>query len=522
MFTPSKTLTLVSLIVITNLMNACAKKKSDDDSDAAEAAEAAETIAPATVAPASSAPASTDPADDVAELGHRPYGFECAPDQDHSDDAPLFTRPFDPDFFNLDGSPNPKGAMGQIGGIFMTNGELGHIMPTVHNYSSLKSGVKIPVYALAAGTLVRVVRTAGNEYHYTLAHSCSLMSYMSHLAYLRSKPMIAAIAKIIPDWDADGAAWEISFGDVMDSKDGNFYRSTAIIDIARGAHVAEKDSAVRNTALDIGVLDARRDSGRVINPTKHTYQNTPLLDTLEAVSSVHFAEYLGLADRTLFASYLDQPAAKKVPAVDVSEADFGSTGKDIAGTLNGIWFNPAVYEQTAPGKDRDYAQAAALVIYNDAMFTNAVRVAFATQAAGTSQDMDSFGQSLIKLDPAGWQPCGCDEAEQACVLSCLNKQKRLTTFQTPFSSNTALRATTSDSADNLAPNLVDETSGVTCYDLQVTNGTTYNQIYLQMAGANELHVKFVPTGAATKQCGTETGITMNADYFTYVRGADVL
>jgi hypothetical protein len=505
--------TLVSTIIISILAlagsTACRKDSKDEADDAEEA----------TPVPMSGgAPSSDSPSTDYQTI--EGYNFACAPDVEHSDDAPLFVRPFDPKHFNTGSSNNPKAAMGMAGGMFMTNADLGHIIPTVHNYNSLKAGVEIPIHAMAAGHVLRVARHIKNEYSIYIAHSCSVVAYFGHLSYLHHPGLIAAVAAVIPNWDKPDSIWEVHFGSSRESEAAVHHVAESFA-VERGARVATKSSAVLNTALDVGVMDARRKSERIVNPAPQTYMPAFWVDATSGDAAVHFAEYLSRDDRELFASYLDVPADRKVPAISVDDVDFGTLGQDIAGTLNGIWFRNDVYG-ASDGMNRNYMEAAALVVTEEKKFAKGVRVLFATQAAGIGQGLDAVGMSLIKLDPAGWAACGCDESQNACVLSCQNAQKRLSDYVSPFSNNTDLRATYSSASGNLAPSLVDEDSAVTCYDFKTMNATVYNQMYFKMVGPNELRVKFVPSSSASPLCGTATGITMDANYFTYVRGADVL
>lgn len=462
--------------------------------------------------------------------------FTCNEHVPYSASNPLLIPPADPDKFisdyiydqtnacqpELDPNCVAGRSITPIPGLHIGSDSYGHIIPTVHAYQAFITDEDIPIRAMADGHIVYVDRTASNEYAVKIVSTCSLMYYFYHASKLKYQPLIDVIAAEIPNWQEDGSAWSIEIGIEGPYYIEAEYATATPVAISQGDVIISKDSRVRPTALDIGVIDASREPQGIINPHINTWgvYADKWIGATGHSQAVHWLSYLSREDRQVMSRFLNIPDDHKPPSVDPDAVNFGQAASDIAGRLTGTWFNPKIYEYSyedgaIPNGGNEFA---ALTILADLTTINSLRVAM-PRYVGAVRVGDPENFKLLQLDPLNWPTCSCTDAT-SCVETCAALQQRPSNYTDHFATS-SISATTSQTGPNKPAEDVATTSGQVCYDLSsVTFPDVYNQLYLVMIEDNLLHAKYYPRAASSPQCPSAPSVDMSANYAVFRRGPE--
>jgi hypothetical protein len=353
----------------------------------------------------------------------------------------------------------------------------GHVLPVDHMYLGYLHPASggadvVPVYAMADGELVMVLRTFRGDipeidYGLFIRHDPYVTSQFDHL-YGLSARLLDYLASVPGAWLDPGGGFQLMFPGQLGAP--------APLRIRRGEQVGVTQSYSSN--WDVGVSD-NRVHRQLLGAGTHHY-----LRISEAAAT------LGLAirdpfpgDPTLnaacFLEYLE-------PAVgDAWKARLGSTPKDcgrndwdVAGCLRGNWFNPAL--DTTPSPPVFRREVAALSIAPD----NLRPLTHVQIGIGS-------GAALAALDPTDAYPQLDQEFDVA-----------------PDRSPGA--RINPDPANVCA-------AGVTvCYDLTYA-GPKYNVLLFQLTPAGHLRVGYDPTPRVSSGCAAALVSEPTAWTAEYVR-----
>lgn len=332
-----------------------------------------------------------------------------------------------------------------------------HVIPKDHMSLRLAvAGGPHDVLAMAAGTVRLVLRTAEGstfDYEIYIQHSAFVTSQFDHLEGLASGVLSGV----------DASDWTALTGDV----DAIFFGEPGLPAppvLTAGAVVGW---AGNDEFIDIGVIDTRY-SEVPIGTGPRRYPS--LLELTQALgvgltespfpghrtlNSRCFLDLLGPLDRATWQALLTSSTGR-----------CGRSNWDVAGTLQGVWFNPGIDGPTDPPMF-DVENAAFALVPDFRAPETKPRLGFGS------------GPPYGSLDPTA----STGHTTGGFVVSAYQETGQL----------------------NLRPSLVTAASGVVCYDLLVEIGLAtfrFDVLFVRLESSSEVSIRYDPVQALAPACST--------------------
>ena len=163
-----------------------------------------------------------------------------------------------------------------------------------------------------------------------------------------------------------------------------------VVTFEAGEVVASKTRDFGSGNIDIRLMDARVSRGNIVNPDPHTYGPSQIFAVIdqkmielneefyEFAVAAPFMTYFEPDERDKWLRFMRMPPASKPPLTAFADMSLGTPAVDLPGKLQGIWFNPKVYDaelhENGEGK-YDNKEAAALTIFERAGDSSRVQIA---------------------------------------------------------------------------------------------------------------------------------------------------
>ncbi len=346
-----------------------------------------------------------------------------------------------------------------------------HVIPVDHLYVQFDATTAQPVVAMGPGELTMVVESEdlGNpDYELFIRHSERLATQIDHLSSLA--PDIQLYIEQLPD------AWI----DLEDSRllvlDDVGSPPPLILDAGQFLGM----SRINGGTLDVGVVDIQLDNGQLGRGIRRIPSVADILDLLGVPAAALPFNGHRAYNGGCFVDYLpDRIRNDWVASILRFPEGCGSLELDVAGSLQGSWFNPAL--DTLPEPALDTEQAAFVLIPFNQLPETDLRLVF-----GSSDP-------LALLDPGGLNPAS--ESEFSGMID-----------------------PTPGTAVNPWPSDVTAATGTVCYDMFTPIGPgSYNLFFLRLNAAGELSVRWDQTSRPAPACQTELPLFDNTFDATFVR-----
>ena len=395
---------------------------------------------------------------------------------------------------------SPPTAIGNVAGIVPLGNvdSGGHVIPVNHMYLQFPGpygggSSSYPVYSMAAGRIFMLERQKKElvpewDYSVWIYNTCNVSSYLFHFHSLSTKIQDFITTYNIPwqDLSGSGTFWIMLLGQ----------SGAPMLNVAAG----EELGIVKNYrySWDVGVVDKRFTNGTFVNPSPNRYpgfkDSAALFPNISGDMGVY--DFLGniYLNAGCFIDYMSDAGGMKTAWFDrlaSTPKSCGKVGWDEHGTLQGVWFNPAI---DSLGLVRDYEVAALTIVPDNLNPTTKVQIGWGNASNGVTTP------SLAILDPITWSP----------PISGVTQIKN--TFKTVMDK-------TIGAVVNPDPATVKNGTTV-CYDLPYFVGTNnrYNYILFRIRTDNTtMEVKYDPTEEITPKCSTITFPPVDSTWVTYIR-----